>query len=171
MQKYLFKVFSLLLFIPIFINSQLLQSDVPWNDDETGYYTIKNNNIVLVSTTGDDDKIILPALKTKNLKIESFVFSTSKNKVLLFTNSVKVWRYRTRGDYFVYDFQKENIYQIGKNLPDSSLMFAKFSPDENHVAYVSKEKSQNSNRNSTTKANIFLENLNNNSIKKLTSSE
>ena len=171
MQKYLFKVFSLLLFIPIFINSQLLQSDVPWNDDETGYYTIKNNNIVLVSATGDDDKIILPALKTKNLKIESFVFSTSKNKVLLFTNSVKVWRYRTRGDYFVYDFQKENIYQIGKNLPDSSLMFAKFSPDENHVAYVSKEKSQNSNRNSTTKANIFLENLNNNSIKKLTSSE
>ena len=111
MQKYLFKVFSLLLFIPIFINSQLLQSDVPWNDDETGYYTIKNNNIVLVSATGDDDKIILPALKTKNLKIESFVFSTSKNKVLLFTNSVKVWRYRTRGDYFVYDFQKENIYQ------------------------------------------------------------
>ena len=89
MQKYLFKVFSLLLFIPIFINSQLLQSDVPWNDDETGYYTIKNNNIVLVSATGDDDKIILPALKTKNLKIESFVFSTSKNKVLLFTNSVK----------------------------------------------------------------------------------
>ena len=68
-------------------------------------------------------------------------------------------------------FKKKIFTKIGKNLPDSSLMFAKFSPDENYVAYVSKEKSQNSNRNSTTKANIFLENLNNNSIKKLTSSE
>lgn len=172
MHKYLFKVFSILLiFTSITFNAQLLQSDVPWNDDESGYYTIKNNNIILVSATGENDQIILSALKTKNLNIESFVFSNSKNKVLLFTNSVKVWRYRTRGDYFVYDFEKNNMQQIGKEMPISSLMFAKFSPDENYVAYVSKENSENSNRNSTTRANIFLESLDDSSVKKLTSSE
>ena len=172
MHKYLFKVFSILLiFTSINLNAQLLQSDVPWNEDESGYYTIKNNNIILVSATGETDQIILSALKTKNLNIESFVFSNSKNKVLLFTNSVKVWRYRTRGDYFVYDFEKNNIQQIGKEMPTSSLMFAKFSPDENYVAYVSKENSENSNRNSTTRANIFLESLDDSSVKKLTSSE
>ena len=141
MHKYLFKVFSILLiFTSINLNAQLLQSDVPWNEDESGYYTIKNNNIILVSATGETDQIILSALKTKNLNIESFVFSNSKNKVLLFTNSVKVWRYRTRGDYFVYDFEKNNIQQIGKEMPTSSLMFAKFSPDDRYLRYRIAEK-------------------------------
>jgi dipeptidyl-peptidase-4 len=49
-------------------------------------------------------------------------------------------------------------------------MFAKFSPDENFVAYVSKEKSESGIRTSSTSVNIYLENLEERSIKKLTSS-
>ena len=56
-------------------------------------------------------------------------------------------------------------------MSGSSLMFAKFSPNENFVAYVSKEENENEVRNSSTSANIFLENLESRTIKKLTSSD
>ena len=157
-------------FVSINLFGRVLPNDVIWNDNETGYYTIKDNNIVLVSTRGKDDKIILSSSQINNLEIESFSFSQSKNKILIFTESVKVWRYNTRGDYWVYDFTKGDIQKLGRDMSSSSLMFAKFSPDENFVAYVSKEKSESGIRTSSTSVNIYLENLQDRSIKKLTSS-
>jgi dipeptidyl-peptidase-4 len=157
-------------FVSINLFGRVLPNDVIWNDNETGYYTIKDNNIVLVSTKAKDDKIILSSSQINNLEIESFSFSQSKNKILIFTESVKVWRYNTRGDYWVYDFTKDEIQKLGRDMSSSSLMFAKFSPDENFVAYVSKEKSESGIRTSSTSVNIYLENLEERSIKKLTSS-
>ena len=163
-------LFCIIFFISINLFGRVLPNDIIWNENETGYYTIKNNNIVLVSTKGKDDKVILSSSQTNNLEIESFSFSQSKSKILLFTESVKVWRYNTRGDYWVYDFKKDQIQKLGRDMSSSSLMFAKFSPDENAVAYVSKEKSESGIRTSSTSVNIYLENLENRSIKKLTSS-
>ena len=164
-------LFYVLLFVSTHLLGQVLPVDIPWNEKETGFYTLKQNNIVLVSTKGESDKIILSSSTVNNIEIESFLFSKSKKKVLLFTASVKVWRYNTRGDYWVYDFEKKELKKIGEKMPGSSLMFAKFSPDEKFVAYVSKEKSESGSRNSSTSANIYLENLDNQKIKKLTSSK
>ena len=163
-------LFSIIFFVSVTLFGRVLPNDIVWNENETGYYSIKNNNIVLVSTRGKEDKIILSSTQINNIKIESFSFSQSKNKILLFTKSVKVWRYNTRGDYWVYDFNKNQIQKLGREMSSSSLMFAKFSPDENFVGYVSKEKSESGFRNSSTSVNIYLENLENREIKKLTSS-
>ena len=163
-------IFSIIFFISINLFGRVLPSDVVWNENETGYYTIKDNSIVLVSTREKEDKIILSSSKINNIKIESFSFSPSKKKVLLFTESVKVWRYNTKGDYWVYDFNKNEMQKLGREMSSSSLMFAKFSPNENFVAYVSKEKSESGIRNSSTSVNIYLEDLESRSIKKLTSS-
>ena len=163
-------LFCLILFSSSIILAQVLPVDVAWNEEETGYYTLKENNIVLVSTKGEEDKIILSQQDINNIEIESFFFSKSKRKVLLFTKSLKVWRYKTRGDYWVYNFDKKKIKKIGEKMSGSSLMFAKFSPDEQYVAYVSKEKSESGIRNSSTSANIYIENLENKKVKKLTSS-
>ena len=163
-------LFSIIFFVSGTLIGRVLPNDIVWNENETGYYSIKNNNIVLVSTRGKEDKIILSSTQINNIKIESFSFSQSKNKILLFTKSVKVWRYNTRGDYWVYDFNKNQVQKLGREMSSSSLMFAKFSPDENFVGYVSKEKSESGFRNSSTSVNIYLENLENREIKKLTSS-
>ena len=125
---------------------------------------------MLISTEGEKDQLILSSSEVGDIKIESFLFSQNKNKILLFTKSVKVWRYNTKGDYWVYDFKTKQGKKIGKSMPDSSLMFAKFSPNEKFVAFVSKEKSDKNIRNSSTSVNIYIENLEDNSIKKLTSS-
>ena len=163
-------LFSIIFFVSVTLFGRVLPNDIVWNENETGYYSIKNNNIVLVSTRGKEDKIILSSTQINNIEIESFSFSQSKNKILLFTKSVKVWRYNTRGDYWVYDFNKNQVQKLGREMSSSSLMFAKFSPDENFVGYVSKEKSESGFRNSSTSVNIYLENLENREIKKLTSS-
>ncbi len=160
----------LIFFVSINLFGRVLPNDVVWNESETGYFTIKDNNIVLVSTRGKEDKVILSSSQVNNLEIESFSFSQSKNKILIFTQSVKVWRYNTRGDYWVYDFTKDEIQKLGRNMSSSSLMFAKFSPNERFVAYVSKEKSESGIRTSSTSVNIYLESLEDRSIKKLTSS-
>ena len=163
-------LFYLIFFVSINLFGRVLPNDVVWNESETGYFTIKDNNIVLVSTRGKEDKVILSSSQVNNLEIESFSFSQSKNKILIFTQSVKVWRYNTRGDYWVYDFKKNEIQKLGRNMSSSSLMFAKFSPNERFVAYVSKEKTESGIRNSSTSVNIYLESLDDRTIKKLTSS-
>ncbi|WBL24119.1 S9 family peptidase [Zunongwangia sp. HGR-M22] len=72
----------------------------------------------------------------KNLAIEDFSLSPDGSKVLIFTNSSRVWRSNTKGDFWVYDFDTKELKQLGKDFPSSSLMFAKFSEDNQFVAYV-----------------------------------
>jgi len=72
----------------------------------------------------------------KPLSVEAYDFSADMNRVLIFTNSRRVWRENTRGDYWVLDRKSAALKQLGDGGPPSSLMFAKFSPDGSKVAYV-----------------------------------
>ncbi|PDH41585.1 MAG: hypothetical protein CND83_03115, partial [Rhodothermaeota bacterium MED-G19] len=66
------------------LTARVLPQDVVWNEEETGYYTIKENNIMLISTEGKKDQLILSSSEVGDIKIESFLFSQNKNKILLF---------------------------------------------------------------------------------------
>lgn len=101
-----------------------------------------------------DSMLIVPETG-KPLSMRSYAFSDDKQKVLIFTNTRRVWRYDTRGDYWVLDVKTGKLKQLGKELPESSLMFAKFSPDGTRVAYVSKN-------------NIYIENLETSQVLQLT---
>src|SRR6478672_13311874 len=80
---------------------------------------------------------LVPAGATKPLAVESFRISPDGKQFLIYTNSRKVWRQNTRGDYWVLDRGTGRLRQLGGKAPASSLMFAKFSPDSKRVAYVS----------------------------------
>jgi dipeptidyl-peptidase-4 len=71
-------------------------------------------------------------------RVEGIVWNRDRSRVLLFTNSKRVWRGNTRGDYWFFDLTSGKGRQIGQGLPSSSLMFAKLSDDNAQVAYVSK---------------------------------
>jgi dipeptidyl-peptidase 4 len=68
--------------------------------------------------------------------IDEYAWSNDGRKLLIFTNTKKVWRVNTRGDYWVLDVASGALKKIGGKAPESSLMFAKFSPDGTRVAYV-----------------------------------
>lgn len=71
-----------------------------------------------------------------SLAVESFSLSPDASRVLIFTNSSRVWRSNTRGDYWVYNLNSNQLQRIGRSFEPSSLMFAKFSSDSKYVYYV-----------------------------------
>ena len=101
------------------------------------------------------DKLV-PAGATAPLVVESFDISPDAKKLLLFTNTERVWRSNTRGDYWVFDLASGKLQKLGGNAPASSLMFAKFSPDSTRAGYVRGN-------------NIYVENLSDSKITQLTS--
>jgi dipeptidyl-peptidase-4 len=73
------------------------------------------------------------------MAIEEYAWSPDKSKLLLFTNTRKVWRTNARGDYWVLgvtDGKPGALKKLGGDAPEASLMYAKFSPDGTRVAYV-----------------------------------
>jgi dipeptidyl-peptidase 4 len=79
---------------------------------------------------------LVPAGQSSPLAIADYAWSTDRTKLLVFTNTRKVWRQNTRGDYWVLDRSASTLKKLGGAVPESSLMFAKFSPDGTAVAYV-----------------------------------
>ena len=70
-----------------------------------------------------------PGGATAPLAVEGYEWSTDLRRALLFTNSRRVWRENTRGDYWLLDRSARTLRKIGGAAPESSLMFAKLSPD------------------------------------------
>ncbi|WP_161890343.1 S9 family peptidase [Pontibacter russatus] len=153
----------LLLQLALFSYSGAAQSGggIVWLKAGNAFAQQEEGNIVKSTLPAQKQEVILakeklvPAGKSEPLKLRSFSFSGDEQKLLLYTNTVKVWRLDTKGDYWVYDLQKQTLEQVGANLPASSLMFAKFSPDGKQVAYVSGN-------------NIYVENLESREVKQLT---
>lgn len=134
---------------------------IVWAKDGINYLKTVDGDIVKVDAKKESQTVLLskaqctPIGSNTPLSIENFSLNNDNTKILIYTNAAKVWRYKTKGDYWVYDFISNKLYQLGKNLPTQSLMFAKFSPDGKHVAFVSEH-------------NIFSEELATSKIKKLT---
>jgi len=134
---------SLVLILFFSFNAISQRGGVKWADDGNSYYRMVKDEIVQYTLPGNESKTIItkqqltPQGSTTPLRLSFFTFTADQQKVLLFTNTQKVWRLRTKGDYWVLDLKTSTLTQLGRSLPPSSLMFAKFSPDGKSVAYVS----------------------------------
>jgi dipeptidyl-peptidase 4 len=80
---------------------------------------------------------LVPPGASAPIGIEDFAWSPAGPQVLLYTNSQKVWRKNTRGDYWLVDTTTWSLRKLGgADAKPSTLMFATFSPDGRSVAYV-----------------------------------
>ncbi|MFA6675984.1 MAG: S9 family peptidase [Bacteroidales bacterium] len=143
-------------------------ANLRWMKDNISYSTLEINSkglgydIVKYNVKDNSKQILvdaselIPEGKKKPLFVYDYSWSDDDSKILIFTNTRRVWRYHTRGDYWVLNTKTGELIQLGKKLEVSSLMFAKFSPSGDKVAYVSKN-------------NIYVEDLSTSSIKQLTS--
>src|SRR5262245_2112891 len=99
---------------------------------------------------------LIPTGATTPLDIEDYIWSNDGSKLLIFTNSEKVWRDNTRGDYWLLDRQTGTLKKLGgPNAKPSTLMFAKFTPDGGRVGYV-------------REGDLYVENLKTGEIVRLT---
>ncbi len=137
---YQLKSFLFICFISFSIYGE---AQVNWTNDGDSYFKLEKNQLITYTLPDKVLKTVIskeqltPVGKSKPLEVAHFSFSSDQQKVLLFTNTKRVWRLNTKGDYWVFNFKTNSLTQLGKGLPPSSLMFAKFSPDGNTLAYVS----------------------------------
>lgn len=141
---------------------------IRWMKDVLGYSSVEKNQatkgediIRYEAKTGNRTVLIsaselVPANQVEPLAIADYQWSEDNSKLLIFTNTRKVWRYHTRGDYWVLDLSTRKLKKLGIGIPETTMMFAKFSPDGSKVAYVSDY-------------NIFVETLNSGEISQITS--
>lgn len=153
----------LLVIVTVFVPVLLFaQGAVKWTANGNGYYRLENGELNVYTlpqntkTALVSKKQLTPEGRTTPLNVRGFSFSADEKKVLLFTNTRKVWRLQTRGDYWVFDTNTGSLKQLGRNRPASSLMFAKFSPDGAKAAYVSEY-------------NLYVEDLASGNVQQLTS--
>ncbi|KAA3659513.1 MAG: S9 family peptidase [Calditrichaeota bacterium] len=140
-----------------------------WLADGQGYTTLekaekeKGRDIVRYDCQTGNKAILVPASKLipenkkDPLAIRDYAWSKDQSRLLIFTNTKRVWRYHTRGDYWVVDLKSWQMHQLGQRFKPSTLMFATFSPDGKKVAYVCEK-------------NVYVEDINSRKITALTNS-
>ncbi|MDH6304259.1 dipeptidyl-peptidase-4 [Parabacteroides sp. PF5-5] len=138
-----------------------------WLSDGERYTRLEQNketgglDVVAYRAKDNQREVIIPASSFidkatgKSIAMGRISWSEDNNRVLIYNNTQRVWRYDTRGDYWVLTLSDGTLRQLGKGLPESSMMFAKFSPDGKRVAYVSRN-------------NLYVEDLESGKITQLT---
>lgn len=99
------------------------------------------NDIVRVDASGKREVLVsaeqlVPTNAKEPLAIQDYEFSKDHDLALIYTNSVKVWRQNTRGDYWTFRRSTGKLAKLGGDAVASTLMFAKLSPDGTRVGYV-----------------------------------
>jgi dipeptidyl-peptidase-4 len=120
-----------------------------WLADGSGYTTVElsetvngGEEIVRYDPATGEREVLIPSARlvpsgaSSPLGIDDYQWSADGSKLLLYTNSQRVWRQNTRGDYWVIDLTDWGMFQIGGHAAPATLMFAKFSPDSRLVGYV-----------------------------------
>lgn len=109
-----------------------LEESATGGADIVRYEAASGARTVLVPATR-----LTPAGANAPLDIEDYAWSADGKRLLVFTNSQRVWRENTRGDFWVLDVGSWRLRKLGGTAAKpSTLMFAKFSPDGGRVAYV-----------------------------------
>ncbi|HET7600441.1 MAG TPA: S9 family peptidase [Gemmatimonadales bacterium] len=120
-----------------------------WVDGGAGYTTLepaadgRGAEIVRYDTERGTRAVLVPAARLvppgapAPIEVEDYAWSPDQKRVLVFTNTQRVWRLNTRGDYWVLDLPTGRLRKLGgPDAKPSTLMFAKFSPDGGRVGYV-----------------------------------
>ena len=120
-----------------------------WLPDGSGYTTVERapqggvgSDIIRYDAVSGERRVLVagarlvPSGTTAPLSIADYVWSDDGRHLLVFTNTRRVWRDHTRGDYWVLDLTTGRLHKLGGNAAAATLMFAKFAPDSTRVAYV-----------------------------------
>ena len=139
-----------------------------WMRDGETYTTLEpsveakaGRDLVLYKAESGQRTVLVSAAKlvppgaSDPLAIEDYAWSPDGKVLIVFTNSKRVWRQNTRGDFWTYDLAAGRLRRLGPEFEPSTLMFAKLSPDGRKAAYV-------------VKKNIYAENLASGKITQLT---
>ena len=121
-----------------------------WMSDGASYTTLeaspdgRGRDLVLYDAASGARRVLVPAARLvpagadKPLDIENYAWSPDGKVLIVFTDSKRVWRQNTRGDFWTYELATGRLGRLGRDFEPATLMFAKLSPDGRKAAYVVK---------------------------------
>lgn len=141
----------LFILLPLLLNAQreitiqdftssnvFAQRSVPaftWMKDGKSFTVLEGNQIVRYSIP--DTKRLEVVLNANSLnpqiRIENYTFSGDEKKILLQTQTEKIYRRSYKAVYYVYDRDGKSLKKLSEGGPQS---YATFSPDASNVAFV-----------------------------------
>jgi len=89
------------------------------------------------------------------LNVQDYTWYPEDKEILLFTDAQRVWRAKTRGNFWVYDVSTKRLTRLAPGLANTFSQFAKISPDGTKAALVNKH-------------NIYLQDLKTGRLSQLT---
>jgi dipeptidyl-peptidase-4 len=113
-----------------------------WMEDGRSYSALTEKGLVRVDAATLAETVIVPQAAfvpegaARPLRVEDYTWSEDKTKLVIYTNSRRVWRRNTRGDYWLLDVAAGTVRQLGKGLEPSRMMYGKLSPAGDRFAYV-----------------------------------
>lgn len=119
-----------------------------WSKRSSTYFTLEKpttgtgSELVRNDPATGKKEVVIPAAAfvpsgaKEALTVEGYELSVDESRVLIYTNSQRVWRQKTRGDYWVLDVATRNLQKLGGDAAASSLRFATLSPDSTRVAFI-----------------------------------
>ena len=119
-----------------------------WSKRAAAYFTLEKpatgtgSELVRTDPATGKKEIVVPATAfvpegaKEPIAVEAYEFSADESRLLVYTNSQRVWRRNTRGDYWLLDVAARKFRKLGGDAAPASLMFATLSPDGTRVAFV-----------------------------------
>ena len=136
---------------------------IKWLADGTGYTALETNpayedaepeqdadgedikapeDIVIYDPETLDSSVLIsveqltPEGAERALVVDDYAWSDDRSRLLIYTNSKKVWRQKSRGDYWLLNLDDDALFQLGgDDAAPSTMQFAKLSSDGSRVAY------------------------------------
>src|SRR5216117_3826969 len=116
-----------------------------WTKDGAAYTTIETDSAGhtdlyrVDAVSGRKERLVrgadlVPPGAALPVAIEEYRFSSDGTRLLIFTNSARVWRQSTKGTYYVWDLPARRLIPV--SAQPGYQMFAKLSPDGRMVAFV-----------------------------------
>jgi dipeptidyl-peptidase-4 len=128
----------------IFASSDFRLQGLPaiqWMKDGQRYTFVGENGDLMVEDAASGRRDVMVAASAlvpqgggEAIEIEDYEWSADERKLIIFTNSQRVWRTNTRGKYYVWDLDRRTLTPI--STQDGWQMFAKLSPDGSRVGFV-----------------------------------
>ncbi len=113
-----------------------------WMEDGRSYSAMTGEGLVRIDAATLAETVVVPMSSfipegaDRPVRAEDYTWSEDKTKLVVYTNSRRVWRRNTRGDYWLLDIAAGTIRQLGQGLEPSRMMYGKLSPKGDKFAYV-----------------------------------
>src|SRR6185295_8014402 len=98
-------------FTTVLANAQTIK----WSPDGNSYYQLEGNEVIQYTLPANTKSTFIsrsdltPKGQTAPLTVRHFFLSADQQKVLIYTNSKRVWRLDSRGDYWVLEMKSKSL--------------------------------------------------------------